>query len=90
MTPFQWTLVAAVLVLGGHAIRAQSLCDTPQCECDDTQSQVRCSCRRVPQEAQVQTGLFGKTEVKNDRGAQLLRNVTGEKMKTNEKEAKNF
>ncbi|KAL4119634.1 hypothetical protein QTP88_012430 [Uroleucon formosanum] len=54
MTPLhQWTaLIAAVLVISGHVASAQSLCDTPQCECDDSQSQVRCSCRKVPHESQ--------------------------------------
>jgi hypothetical protein len=67
MTPFQWTLVAAVLVLSSQAISAQSLCDTPQCECDDTQSQVRCSCRKVPQESQVQTSLYEKKKYKKEK-----------------------
>lgn len=56
MTALQrWILVAVALTLlaGGRAAGAQSLCDTPQCECDDTQSQVKCSCRKVPHESQV-------------------------------------
>lgn len=60
MTPLhQWTaLIAAVLVISGHVASAQSLCDTPQCECDDSQSQVRCSCRKVPHESQVNSNQF--------------------------------
>ncbi|VVC32959.1 Pectin lyase fold [Cinara cedri] len=59
MTPFPlWTLMAAAAVLahaalgGGRGASAQSLCDTPQCECDEAQTRVRCDCRRVPQESQ--------------------------------------
>lgn len=56
MTPLRRTLIAAAaVVLAVLVVRtgAQSLCNTPQCECDDALLQVRCDCRKLPQESQV-------------------------------------
>lgn len=55
MTPLRCTVIAAAAAVVLVMVRAgaQSLCDAPQCECDDALLQVRCECRRAPQESQV-------------------------------------
>ncbi|XP_050423073.1 uncharacterized protein LOC126834903 [Adelges cooleyi] len=51
-TVFAALLAVAVMLQTMPGGRADSLCDTPQCHCDDTQSEVKCSCRNAPHEPQ--------------------------------------
>lgn len=73
--------VALTLLAGGRVAGAQSLCDTPQCECDDTQSQVRCSCRKVPHESQVRDSNGKRARTHLLLCLRYDRNVNGKKKK---------
>lgn len=76
----RWTLIAVLAhaTLDGRPASAQSLCDTPQCQCDDAQLFVQCECRKAPQEPQVQTNNNNNidtfvTDVTRERDAKAMK-----------------